>query len=82
LGNLRQNSCKSLQIVAFSCKSLQIVANRCKSLQIVAKILQCPINNLLIPYYIFRRNTVTTKTLLQQVKPAHSNSQKVAKSKS
>jgi hypothetical protein len=55
-----------LQIVAKGAKSLQIVANRCKSLQIVAKILQCPINNLLIPYYIFLRDTVTSKVFAGQ----------------
>jgi hypothetical protein len=35
--------------------------------------------HLLIPYYIFQRDTVTTKTLLQQVKTPRSNSQKFAK---
>jgi hypothetical protein len=51
---------------------LQQFEESCSSLKKVAKTLQKLQKDLLIPYYKFRRDTITVKTFVQQVKTHHS----------
>jgi hypothetical protein len=55
-----------------SCSSLNLFEKSCSSLKKVAKTLQKLQKDLLIPYYIFKWDTVTDKTFAQQVKTSHS----------
>jgi hypothetical protein len=72
--------CRSLRFLLFRCRSLRFLLFRCRSLRFLLFFLQNILKDLLIPYYIFQRDTVTHKTFTGRGGTAHSNSQKVAES--